>query len=90
MDAISEWNVENDRPILDKWCVTGYDKYNLYNIDYIIQDIIKFSIYKMRLHRSIIQGLSVDITSQSQGLYLYKGASKRGWTSWMVGAVDPR
>lgn len=31
MDAISEWNVENDRPILDKWCVTGYDQYNLYN-----------------------------------------------------------
>ena len=29
MDAISEWNLENGRPVLDKWCVTGYDQYNI-------------------------------------------------------------
>ena len=31
MDAVSEWNVENGRPILDKWCATGYGQYSLYN-----------------------------------------------------------
>ena len=77
MDAISEWNVENDRPTLDKWCVTGYDQYNLHIrncIDLLYRDYLQY----------------IDIISQSQGLYLHKGASKRGWTSWMVAAVDPR
>ena len=40
MDAISEWNIGEQRGSVDNWCITG--------------------------------------------------ASKRGWTTWMVGAVDPR